>query len=575
MSDLLLLKWSETLIPLRRVALLYFVNAYTWHNLWITLAALLFFYLCYLAGDLVLRRLGADLPSASLRAVLKVLAGYGVFGVAGLLLALLGYFESAPLRLFALAVVVASAKTIRTHLAAAAFAIRRPKRLGAALGTAFSGAPVLKAAIAVWLALNFFILFVPVTGYDALDYHLPIMNDLSNERRLTFNPEIASYRYLPVFAEVSYAVPMTIFGNDFPPGAPSVFGPGESLKARIPVFNGGAAPFVFQLIPYALLILFLVLVYDFLIRRVRWPFLAAAAVIGVLAIFDLEREVMHGGYVDVLVFLFGLASTFLIIEYGEAQRPQPRWLLLSALFVGVALGMKYLALFFLAINGLFLLAAAWRQSPSWPALIRQLLTYALVAAAIPAFWYAKNLVWFGNPVYPMFSDPEFARALEFFIAPRTPANFVLFPYHLFAQRFTNPDETASRLVVLAYFALAYFLIVALALRRERFGRAAIQLFVFAELFLLFAFLTSHHIRYLLPAVMVLPMLLALLLDRFYRRAGEWSVLTRRTLVSGSRLAMIAAAIVLLLGNIHYFHIRFNYITGTYSLERYLGDIGWQ
>ena len=83
------------------------------------------------------------------------------------------------------------------------------------------------------------------------------------------------------------------------------------------------------------------------------------------------------------------------------------------------------------------------------------------------------------------------------------------------------------------------------------------------------------VRYLLPAVMVLPMLLALLLDRFYRRAGEWSVLTRRTLVSGSRLAMIAAAIVLLLGNIHYFHIRFNYITGTYSLERYLGDIGWQ
>lgn len=541
---------------------------FTLHNLIITLESAVFIYLSYLAGSFFLRRLGLNLTASIKRIAYSIIAGYGLFALVGMVLAIFGFFDQLWLWGFALLVILISIREIKGHFQIITKGLPFVSK-GQPFGAWFKEYPILKVIIVLWVFANFLIVFVPLTGHDTLDYHLPIMRDIIQEGRYTFSETVnPSYTYLPVLGETFYAVSMELFAN----------------------FTD---PFVFQILQYSTIVLFLLLIYDFLRPHLRSELWALVAVLGVMAIFDFQRELLHGGYVDVFTYLFGLTSFFLIVSIASAKTPDvetpdvevPKHrvfgvshseLLLSGFFLGLALGVKYLAGVFALINLLVLFLGFWRQKAGFRLVLNNLVPYFGVAALVAGFWYLKNLVVFANPVHPMFTSSQFSQDVGMFLLDRNFLNFLIFPFVRYGQWFVQAVETSSRLVVLGYFVLLYPLIVLLLFLRRRLSSLELTLFAFIEIYLLALFLFSHQYRFLLPAVIVLPALLALLADGLYdlireRRQRIYRPFLKLTLV-GLNLIFLAA---FLYGNFHYFYVKYFYLVGYYDKAEYILEIGGQ
>lgn len=126
-------------------------------------------------------------------------------------------------------------------------------------------------------------------------------------------------------------------------------------------------------------------------RRTAW--LALALLIGMPTL-----PIWAGfAYIDLAWSLFEWLALACALEYLRTRSQQ--WLTLSALFLGFAMSSKYLALMGLVVIALLLLWDA-RRKPI--VLLKPALVIAAISFAIAGPWYIKNLVWFGNPVYPLY-----------------------------------------------------------------------------------------------------------------------------------------------------------------------------
>ncbi len=528
------------------------------HNLLVFFETIFFLYVSYAAGAVLLPRLGVKTISGIVVAVHAILLGLGMFALAGLALGLLGIFNAVTLWAFTAVLMLYARKRIVAHFLS--LTKENARRLfGACIGI-FREHAFFKILIAVWLVANFSLAFVPLTAHDTLDYHLPIVLDIVEKGRTDFTSAIEHYRFTPVLAEILYAVPAVLF-------------------------NEKAAPFVFQPLQYMTLPLFLALAYGFLRNKLKRRWLAPAALLAVLGMMALQREVLHMGYVDTFAFLYGFAALLPLLEYASQPNgnapPHFSELMFSAVMLGISLGMKYFGFFFGAFALVFLVVALRRFKSTAREAWRMLFIFCAIVAALSVFWYAKNWFWFGNPLYPMFSsDPAIAvtkQGIESFLLDRTFLNFFVFPFALFGQWFLNPAvESSSNLVVFAYFALLYLLVALRLFTREKFTRAEVLLFVFVQGYLALHFVLSHYLRYLLPSVMILPVLLALLADGLFSAAERALSAPRFSLCNKTAQVVVALAMLFVFaGNFHYFQIRFSYIVGIYDTPEYIRKIGSQ
>lgn len=131
-------------------------------------------------------------------------------------------------------------------------------------------------------------------------------------------------------------------------------------------------------------------------------------------------------------------------------------------------------------------------------------------------------------------------------------------------------------MVLGYFVALYGLMGLRIFRGPRLSLTELLLFVFVQGYLAFHFAFSHYLRYLLPPIIILPVLLALLADGLLTGLRIRLASVRFSLLEKSaRAACVCAAVALFLGNLHYFQIRFSYILGIYSEGRYMNEVGSQ
>ena len=135
-------------------------------------------------------------------------------------------------------------------------------------------------------------------------------------------------------------------------------------------------------------------------------------------------------YNDLALAFYQLASLYAIINYlllknnlakrstGVLTQPSIHhsefavqnsllpWLLLSAVFAGLAMGLKYTSFVTpLVVAGLI----GWdlirsKSTPDRLATLKNLAVFALVAGLVAAPWYLKNWFFTGNPVYPFLFD---------------------------------------------------------------------------------------------------------------------------------------------------------------------------
>ena len=176
-----------------------------------------------------------------------------------------------------------------------------------------------------------------------------------------------------------------------------------------------------------------------------------------------------------------------------------RWLVLSGVLTGFAAGAKYLGLMGAATLGLLVLVTDIKHDRR--RLLEDALAFALPAVLIALPWYLKNLLWFGNPLFPLFFGGTgfdsgrlevYTAYLNSYGMQRGVLGFLLLPWDVYAShaRFGAVMNRVDIPAVLFPLLFAYPF-----LRRDK-AVGAILLVVLARVALWAA--GSQQLRFLLP-----------------------------------------------------------------------------
>ena len=143
-------------------------------------------------------------------------------------------------------------------------------------------------------------------------------------------------------------------------------------------------------------------------------------------------------YIDFGWAAFEFLAIACLIEWWQNERVE--WLILSGTFAGFAMGAKYLGLMGFAVLGVFLFIFVLRKGiqKQW----RSIIWFAIPAVVICSPWYLKNLVMFGNPVYPLyFGGPgwsterlaNYSAYLKSFGAGQSFRDYLLLPWNVYTK----------------------------------------------------------------------------------------------------------------------------------------------
>lgn len=389
-----------------------------------TLAELVAFGVGALAlGTLVLRRLGGgSVP-------LRLLVGLGAGGYVAIALAFAHALRWWTLLLVGGAAFAATQRELR--------ALRLPR--GDHVTTALTA---VAAAMGIGQLLA---ALAPPEAYDELAYHLPIARALGTDAAMQLLHAPDPYGNLPGLGEAITAAGLTVHG-----------------------------PALAHALHLAVLLAFVALAGR-VVGELAGPRVGALAAIALLAYPELTYNATTA-YVDATATSFELGAVLLVL-----RRNLPG----AAILLGLALSVKYTALFTAAVLGVAVLVFLARRRALRDGLVP--VTLVLVTCG---FWYAKNLVRFGNPFWPFYLGHSGMdeRTYEGFIAgvrafgPRTLGTFVELPWRLAS------DETAVPFLALS------LVVLALAVRPSR------ALGAYAGLYATYWFwLATHQVRFLLTA----------------------------------------------------------------------------
>jgi len=143
-------------------------------------------------------------------------------------------------------------------------------------------------------------------------------------------------------------------------------------------------------------------------------------------------------YIDFGWAAYEFLAIACLIEWWQNEKVE--WLILSGTFAGFAMGSKYLGLMGFAVLGVFLVFFVIRKGiqKQW----RSIIWFAIPAVVICSPWYLKNLIMFGNPVYPLyFGGPgwsaerlaNYSAYLNSFGAGQTFRDYLLLPWNIYAK----------------------------------------------------------------------------------------------------------------------------------------------
>jgi len=416
-------------------------------------------------GEVVLgwaeRWTGVERRAPSLaRAGAAFLAGFGACAYLGLLLAAVGLFRVEAFAVGGAAVVLLTYRRLAAYARWAAGARRaRP----GPLVSACAAASVVVAG-AQWLAA-----LAPPEATDELAYHLPEARTLADGHviRLMLGQDHI-YGNLPALVETLY---------------------GEALTVR-----GTALAHAVHL---SLLFGFL-LVAAGIVRRLWGARAAAFAVLGILLYGDLTYNATTA-YVDAATSAFEVGAVLLGVAWFAKRQDGDA--VAAALLIGLALAVKYTAVASV-VALLLLVGLALARARRYSFLAR----LGLLGVAGCAYWYGKNLVRFGNPVFPfLFGHPGVSGATyRYFLQTaqayghRTVIEFARVPLR-FA---TDGDATAY-----LGFALSPLALAARGSRRP----AAVLLAYVAAYTACWYWLESNQVRFLMSATVAAIVLAAVAL----------------------------------------------------------------
>jgi len=286
--------------------------------------------------------------------------GLGIIAYATLGLGLLGLYHSWAFVLL-LGLLALAAKGEWTHLA------RLLREVWASRQPLDSFQKVITLIIAALTLFSLLQALTPPTDYDGLVYHLTAPKTYLAEHRLVPFPHIPQANF-PATAEMLYTIAMAL---------------GSPMAAKLIHLSFA---FLTSVAAFSM-------ARRFLNPKVAW---LSLAVLWSIPIFVLEAG---WAYIDLVWAFYEFLALYAFLLWRQNQNR--KWLLCSGLFMGFALGTKYLAL-----QGFILLFVAIAFS-SWQSnqgridrTAKDLLLWVALATALASPWYLKNWIWLGNPIYP-------------------------------------------------------------------------------------------------------------------------------------------------------------------------------
>ncbi|MBF0202495.1 MAG: glycosyltransferase family 39 protein [Desulfamplus sp.] len=216
---------------------------------------------------------------------------------------------------------------------------------------------------------------VPPVDRDALTHHLYVPRLYLQNGGIYEIPHL-SFSYYPMNLDLLYMIPLYL-GNDI-----------------IPKF----IHFAFALATAAM-------IFHYINRRMG----RTLALLGALFFLTMPVIVRLSStvYVDLGLICFMFASIMYIFRWIESGF-KARYLVVSGIFCGLALGTKYNGLIGLFLLGLFVpfIHSRYHAGEKRHAIRALCFGIIFVSAALMAFspWMIRNTLWTGNPIYPLYNS---------------------------------------------------------------------------------------------------------------------------------------------------------------------------
>lgn len=406
---------------------------------------------------------------------------------------------------------------------------------------------------------------VPPVSRDALVHHLNVPK-LYIEKGHIYELPYMPYSYFPMNVDLIYMIPL-YFGNDIIP---------KLIHFAFALLTGGV-------------------IFGYLTRRLNRTYALFGTVFFLSIPIIIKLSIT--AYVDLGLILFSTASLLLLLKWMESDF-KLRFLILSAVFCGLALGTKLNGLVGFFLMTLFVPFLFSRCAPKKRMNSARAVGYGLLFIAITLIlfspWMIRNYQWKGNPVYPLYDrwfNPSKTHTEETVPdkklqdGPRSLFTYraivygeswwqiALLPIRVF---FEGKDGSAQYfdgklnpfLLILPIFAFW-------GIRKDplKIAREKKILLVFSVLFFAFTvFSTALRIRYFLPIVPPLVMLAVFGIQNIIRILKDMkSTIIRRagSITFGfAMICLLAINALYILGQFQYVR-PFQYLSGDLSRDAYI------
>ena len=414
---------------------------------------------------------------------------------------------------------------------------------------------VILAALFLLICALVILALVPPISKDALIHHLAVPKLYLRHGGFYEIPGMP-FSYYPMNLDLLYIIPL-YFGNDIVPKL---------------------IHFIFALLTAGLL-------FGYLRRRLNdlYALFGVVFFLSIPIIVKLSITV----YVDLGLIFFSTAALLLLLKWLES-RFQLRFLILSAVSCGLAMGTKYngLITFFLVTLFVPFLYSRFGEKKSHGLTRTVGFTCVFVFTALLIFspWMLRDYMWTGNPIYPLYDHwfnfhGHTARKSIGLFAYRALIyhekwwEILLLPFRMFFQgQDGNPRLFDGKLNPFLLI-LPLFAFYRLKDDSQKIKTEKSVFLVFAGLYFAFAFFSSGlRIRYISP---IIPPLVILAVFGMRRLFDSFAEARSLPLKYGSKLSAVFLVLFALGLNAVYIHEQFayvkplSYISGNVTRDEYI------
>jgi hypothetical protein len=393
--------------------------------------------------------------------------------------------------------------------------------------------------ILLFIVFYSFSAFAPPYQSDAVAYHLPEAINIANHG-ISFPLEGGRF-----------------FGTRFFGNLPALM---ETLYAFVYTLSGFV---LVHLSHFSIVLAFLLIIYSV----IKHEFGSPAGLLSVFSIFFFYDFFVGAGsaFIDSAVSSFEITAIILILLWSKYESRSN--LILAGILYGLALSSKYLPLYSLVVIGPFIIFQFWQKKKKLPEIIKDALSFGMPILLFSGFWYMKNFIMLGNPVYPFvfnhdgFTEQEFkflSGDLKHTMINRTFANFIFLPLKLFLEPLYLP--------ILPFF---FLFPIGLFFKKNAVFLRYLMFFVFLYITIWF-FIISHIKRYGMVGFVLLLIVGGIIIsDLLYR--VDFLIKKKRTKIS---LSMLLILVVVFCGVWVLKSGKIDYISKTkkWELEYMLGQI---